>query len=146
MARIAEVAEEQGTVNETIETLITAEGAHRNLSLEDRTALSVYHIARELEPAIILTPTNTGATPRRLARFKLPTWIVAFSDNSDSCQRLAFSYGVYAVHVAQRPNDWELFVRRWCNDNQVNGQLALLTEGTSQIRSGGTTHLSILYL
>lgn len=146
MARIAQVAEAQGTVNDAIEAMITAEGNHRDLSLEDRTALGVYHSARELEPAIIFTPTNTGATARRLARFKLPTWIVAFSIQKATCQQLQFSYGVYPVHVAEFPGSWENFARDWCLQHDVTGQLALLTEGTSQIRSGGTTRISILYL
>ncbi|MCE7989783.1 MAG: pyruvate kinase [Caldilinea sp. CFX5] len=146
MARIAQVAEAQGTVNDAIEALIAAEGVHRDLSLEDRTALGVYHSARELEPAIILTPTDTGATPRRLARFKLPTWIVAFSVRESTCQQLQFSYGVYAEHVAAMPLSWENHARHWCKTHGVTGQLALLTEGTSQIRSGGTTRISILYL
>lgn len=146
MARIAQVAEAQGTVNDAIEALITAEGNHRDLSLEDRTALGVYHSARELEPAIIFTPTNTGATARRLARFKLPTWIVAFSIREATCQQLQFSYGVYPVHVVEFPGSWENFARDWCMQQRVTGQLALLTEGTSQIRAGGTTRISILYL
>jgi pyruvate kinase len=114
--------------------------------LEDRTALSVYHSARELQPVIVFAPTITGATPRRLTRFKLPTWIVAFSINESTCQRLAFSYGVCPVHVAEMPATWEGFARQWCIDNAITGQLALLTEGASKIRSGGTTHISILYL
>ncbi len=146
MARLAQVAEAQGTVNDTIEALIAAEGVHRDLSLEDRTALGVYHSARELEPAIILTPTDTGATPRRLARFKLPTWIVAFSVRESTCQQLQFSYGVHAEQVAETPPSWETHARHWCKTHDVSGQLALLTEGTSQIRSGGTTRISILYL
>jgi len=146
MARIAQVAEAQGTVNDLIEALIAAEGAHHDLSLEDRTALGVYHSARELEPAIIFTPTNTGATARRLARFKLPTWIVAFSIHEATCQQLQFWDGVCPEYVTALPPSWENFARHWCETHGVTGQLALLTEGTSQIRSGGTTRISILYL
>lgn len=146
MARIAEVAEAQGTVNDAIEALIAGEGSHQNLSLEDRTALSVYHSARELEPVIIFTPTNTGATARRLARFKLSTWIVAFSIHEATCQQLQFSYGVSPEHVATLPPSWENYARHWCETHEVKGHLALLTEGTSQIRAGGTTRISILYL
>lgn len=146
MARIAQVAEAQGTVNDAIEALITGEGRHHDLSLEDRTALGVYHSARELEPAIIFTPTLTGATARRLARFKLPIWIVAFSIHEATCQQLQFSYGVCPEHVAALPTSWENYARHWCETHAIDGQLALLTEGTSQIRAGGTTRISILYL
>jgi len=146
MARIAQVAEAQGTLNDTIEALITGEGSHRDLSLEDRTALGVYHSARELEPAIIFTPTTGGATPRRLARFKLPAWIVALSSRETACQQLQFSYGVYPVYVTKSPPSWENFARQWCADEGITGPLALFTEGTGKIRPGGSTRISILYL
>ncbi len=146
MARIAQVAEAQGTVNDTIEALITGEGSHRDLSLEDRTALGVYHSARELEPAIIFTPTTNGATPRRLARFKLPAWIVALSSRERTCQQLQFSYGVYPVYETKSPPSWENFARQWCEQEGITGPLALFTEGTGKIRPGGSTRISILYL
>ena len=146
MARIAQVTETRRTMDNVVEIYMT-EGRNRDdLSLEDRTALSVYHTARDLDPAIIFTPTESGATARRLARFKLVTPIVAFSSHQATCQQLNFSYGVLPVHVPGFEGAWDTYARHWCQEQHIQGRLALLTEGTSQVRSGGTTRLSILYL
>lgn len=146
MARIARTTEASRAGDSALERFLTEEGTHRDLSLEDRTALSVYHTARELDPTIIFTPTESGATSRRLARFKLPTWIVALSRHEDTCQRLQFSYGVHSVHMPGRHGPWENDARQWCAEQGIQGGIVLLTEGTSLIRPGGATRISILYL
>lgn len=146
MARIARVTEASRTDSSAVETLLTEESTHRDLSLEDRTALSVYHTAHELEPSIIFTPTESGATSRRLARFKLPTWIVALSRHEETCQRLQFSYGVHPVYMPGRQGPWESDARQWCAEQGIHSGIALLTEGTSLVRPGGATRISILYL
>lgn len=146
MTRIAEVTEAQRTADERVESLMSEPINHRELSLEDRTALSVYHSARELSPKIIFTPTVSGATARRLARFKLSTRIVAFSLHESTCQQLHFSYGVEPVHINDMQEHWDNYAREWCKNEGLSEGLALLTEGTSQVRSGGTTRISILYL
>ncbi|MFN8442867.1 MAG: pyruvate kinase [Caldilineaceae bacterium] len=146
MARIAQVTEAQRVADEAIEALMSQTINHHDLSVENRTALSVYHTALELEPKIIFTPTVTGATARRLARFKLATRIVAFSINESTCQQLHFSYAVEPVHVLTFAEPWDSYARQWCQTAGIYEGLALLTEGTSQVRSGGTTRISILYL
>lgn len=146
MARIAQVTEAQRKADETIEALMTASSNHTELRIEDRLALSVYHTARELDPTIIFTPTISGATARRLARFKLATRIVAFSLHEATCQQLHFSYGVEPVYVPNLTEPWDEFARRWCRQEGLTDGLVLFTQGASQVRSGGTTSISILYL
>lgn len=146
MTRIAQVTEAQRVADVAIEALMSQTINHHDLSVENRTALSVYHTALELEPKIIFTPTVTGATARRLARFKLATRIVAFSLNESTCQQLHFSYGVEPVHVSTFAEPWDSYARKWCQAANIHEGVALLTEGTSQVRSGGTTRISILYL
>jgi pyruvate kinase len=146
MARIARVTEASRSGGSAVERLMAEESTHRDLSLEDRTALSVYHTARELDPNIIFTPTESGATSRRLARFKLPTWIVALSRHEATCQRLQFSYGVHPVYMPEHRGQWESEARQWCAEQGIGGGLALMTEGTSQVRPGSATRISILYL
>ncbi len=146
MTRIAQFTEAQRAADEGVETLMSAENGHDALSLENRTALSVYHTARELDPVVIFTPTDSGATARRLARFKLATRIVAFSLHEATCQQLHFSYGVEPVYMPTGEPPWNDEVRAWCKAEGLTEGLVLLTQGTSQVRSGGTTHISILYL
>lgn len=146
MARIARYTEAQREADEAVERLMSEGSEHDELSLENRTALSVYHTARELDPVVIFTPTASGATARRLARFKLSTRIVAFSLHEATCQQLHFSYGVEPVHMPTGEPPWTDEVRAWCRGEGLDEGLVLLTQGTSQVRSGGTTHISILYL
>jgi pyruvate kinase len=146
MTRIARATEASRGAGSAVERLLAEESTHRDLSLEDRTALSVYHTARELGPAILFTPTESGATSRRLARFKLPTWIVALSRHEVTCQRLQFSYGVHPVYMPGHRGQWESDARQWCAEQGIQGGLVLLTEGTSQVRPGSATRISILYL
>lgn len=146
MARIAQATEAQRTADEVVATLMSSERNDGEVSLEDRTALSVYHTARGLTPTIIFTPTESGATARRLARFKLAPRVVAFSFHEATCQKLHFSYGIEPVHVPTMQDSWDSYARQWCKKEGITNGLALLTEGTRQIRSGGTTRISILYL
>jgi pyruvate kinase len=146
MARIAQATEPHLSPGHGVEQTMREEAAKEERSLEDRTALSVFHSSRELEPAILFTPTESGATSRRLARFKLSPWIVAFSRHEATCQQLQFSYGVHAIHLPGHEGAWEPEARRWCQAQGLAQGLVLLTEGTSQIRSGGATRISILYI
>jgi pyruvate kinase len=146
MTRIAQATERNLMISGNIERMMAKEDASVGLSLEDRTAFSVYHSARELEPAILFTPTKSGATARRLARFRLPTWIVALSSNKATCQQLHFSYGVQPLYVPEHDGAWEVYIRTWCKAQGISSGLALMTEGTSATYSGGATHIHILYL
>ncbi len=64
---------------------MSVERNYNELSLENRTALTVYHTARELHPVVIFTPTESGAAAWRVARFKRVTRLVAFSLHEATC-------------------------------------------------------------
>jgi pyruvate kinase len=82
-------------------------------------------------PAAVFVPTKSGATPRSLARFRPPVWIVAVSSQEATCQALQFSYGVHPVHEAEQPESWTDYARKWVEDHGVEGDLVILTEGPS---------------
>jgi pyruvate kinase len=82
-------------------------------------------------PAAVFVPTKSGETPRSLARFRPPVWIVAVSSQEPTCQALQFSYGVHPVHEAGQPESWTAYARKWVKDHAVEGNLAILTEGPS---------------
>jgi pyruvate kinase len=146
MTRIAIVTENQPSLANNMERLFATDEVKRTLEQADRTALSVYHSARDLSPVIIITPTESGSTARRLARFRLPQWIVAMSRHAATGQTLQFSYGVYPIHNASFGPDWEEVARQWCQEQGLSSGIALLTEGTSPATPGTATRVSILYL
>jgi pyruvate kinase len=81
--------------------------------------------------AAVFVPTRTGTTPRMISRFNPAVWIVAESRDHQVCQNLAFSYGVHPIHVADQPDDWNVFARHWVREHAVPGALAMLVAGPS---------------
>lgn len=81
--------------------------------------------------AAVFVPTRTGATARMISRFSPAVWIVALSRDPAVCQALAFSYGVYPVHVDRQPEIWADFIRTWIREHHVPGALAMLAAGPS---------------
>jgi pyruvate kinase len=79
----------------------------------------------------VIIPTRSGATARRISRFRLPVWISAVSNDHSICQRLQFSYGVNPVQVTDFPDNWKLFARDLMKSYGLEGNLAVLTEGPS---------------
>lgn len=70
--------------------------SHRGqLTVPDVISRNAVVDARLLEAAYIVTPTDTGNTARRVARYKPECWVLAFSRFEETCRFLAFSYGVY---------------------------------------------------
>jgi pyruvate kinase len=145
MARIAEVTEPYTTTHDVAEILKAAD-ASDEISTEDLISLSIYASAEVLKPCVVFTPTLSGATARRVTRFRLPTWIIAVSPNESTCQTLQFSYGVHALHETVRPAHWERYVRDWLERTDVSGRLVLLTRGTSAANTGGTNQIEVIDL
>jgi pyruvate kinase len=101
------------------------------IALPDLIARSVGTVLDCTSAAAVFVPTHSGYTARRIARFRLPVWIVAVSSQEQTCQKLQFSYGVLAVHEPEHPETWKRYTRQWLRDNGVDGELVILTEGPS---------------
>jgi pyruvate kinase len=116
------------------------------LSHEDEIALSVYRAVEALRPDIIIGVTTTGASVRRLARFDLPTWIIAISCREATAQALVFSRGVYPVLGPETVESWARYTANWLDANGIAAHLALLTESTDTRRPRDTAHIEIIHL
>jgi pyruvate kinase len=97
----------------------------------DLIAHCVQQAVNNLEPIAVLVPTRSGATARNITRYRLPTWITAFSTDQATCQALQFSYGVYPVHVQEEFTDWGPFCCQWLHDQGFASGVAVLTQGPS---------------
>jgi pyruvate kinase len=82
-------------------------------------------------PAAVFAPTRSGATARSLSLFRLPVWIIGISSSERTCQGLVFSSGVYPVFNEDHPKDYTPFVRKWLKEYEIQGDIAILTEGPS---------------
>ncbi|MCB0060112.1 MAG: hypothetical protein KDE45_23900, partial [Caldilineaceae bacterium] len=145
MARIARVAEGMGR-NGHLVRMMQAAADTQAISLEDHVSLSMYLTAETMRPDLLFAVTATGGTARRLARFRLPGWLVAFSPDEATCQRLQFVSGIYTVHVPETPPSWADFARHWVQERQLDAGLGILTEGGGTLRSSGATRLEMIDL
>jgi len=116
---------------------VTVKGMFQGLDLRGKmrpTHLIAVGVEASLEyasPAAVFVPTKSGETPRSLARFRPPVWIVAVSSHEATCQALQFSYGVHPVQEGEQPDSWTDYARKWVKDHAVEGDLVILTEGPS---------------
>jgi pyruvate kinase len=112
----------------------------------DLIADSINQTVNALRPAALVVPTHSGAMARNVARFRLPTWITAFSTDETTCQWLQFSYGVYPVRVEKEQTDWTPFTRQWLSSKGVTTGLVVLTQGPSPENPAGSHRMEIVDL
>jgi pyruvate kinase len=132
--------------NRELAKALGAYGDGRQLRAVDLIARSVYHTVERSAPRAVVVPTRSGNTARRIARFRLPCWVAAFSPLPATCQALKFSYGVLAVDVESDLPDWSEFVRNWLAEREIVDGLVLLTQGPSEEHPCGNHRLEILEL
>lgn len=116
------------------------------VSITDLIALSVEAALERISPAAVFVPTHSGITARSIARFRLPVWIVGVSSQEATCQRLQFTAGVYPAYEPDHPEDWNTYVQNWLQIHEVEGNLAILTEGPSSKNPKANNRMEIIEL
>ena len=114
--------------------------------IEETIASSVVATARKLRPKLIAIPTRTGATARRVTRYRLRPWIVALSHNQATCQQLSFSYGVHPVHIEGDRHDWHDILIDWCAKEQIQSGIVVMTQGSSRRNPERTNQIEVFSL
>ena len=108
-------------------------------------AIAVEASMEYASPAAVFAPTHSGTTARSLAFFRMPAWVVAVSSFEQTCQNLVFSSGVYPV-CAEHPEDWDAYVRKWIENHELAGDIAILTEGPSSKHPEMNNRMEIINL
>jgi pyruvate kinase len=116
------------------------------IKTEELIAASVQATIRRITPATVIVPTHGGDTARSIARFRPPVWITAVSSEHKTCQDLLFSYGVFACHEHDHPDDWRSWSRRWMADQELKGRFVVLTEGPSRKHPQRNNRMEIIDL
>jgi pyruvate kinase len=145
LAKIAAATEPHRVYN-PIEGQLRSRREGDNISKEDLIALSVDTTLKRITPPTVIVPTRSGATARRITRFRLPVWITAISRVEKTCQDLLFSYGVQSVCEPDHPDDWKQWARNWLNVVGENGHLVVMTEGPSEKHPYRNNRMEILDL
>lgn len=116
------------------------------MSAEDVVSLNVLEAVRALNVRLIVTPTYTGSTPRRISRFKPDCWILSFSKHSPTYRFLALSYGVIPFLIKKRVDDWHDVTMKLIKDYKLakKGDKVILTEGRSLEKVSDADSLRII--
>jgi len=130
LARIAAATEPTRGRFELWERLKTLD-PRLDLPMSDLVSLSVEAVLEGAAAALVLVPTQSGATPRSITRFRLPVWIAAPSENEATRRALLLSYGVHPLPVPEPAPDWSEFARRFAREQGLAGRIALLVVGPS---------------
>ncbi|MGW8318740.1 MAG: pyruvate kinase [Candidatus Promineifilaceae bacterium] len=149
MARIAQDAEETHSGRFGVGPLLEEGGAKHEMAMDDLISCNIYGLAKTLDPTLLFVPSLSGATAQRVARFRLPQWIIAPSRDETTCQRLQFSFGVYPVYVPAEavlasPEERQAYTRQWLKQYGVKGDLVLLIEGSGTLKVQDTKRIDII--
>jgi pyruvate kinase len=145
LAKIASAVEPSIRWSGNIETPDQPVMEHR-LDLPDLIALSVRTTVERITPAAAVVPTRSGATARRISRFRLPVWIYAVSALEKTCQDLLFSFGVHPVFEPDHPTDWRRWICEQLPSVVEKGNLVILTEGPSKKHPYRNNRMEIISL
>jgi pyruvate kinase len=126
--------------------LLRASHQEGEISLPDLIARSVDNTLERIAAALVIVPTHSGYSARRLARLRPEVWIAAVSSQESTCQQLQFSYGVHAIHEPEHPDDWNQYARALLGTLGVEGRLVVLTEGPSAKRPQANSRMEIVDL
>ena len=144
LARIARVTEAH-RLNLPLRVAVPRR-ASQKIAVEEAIALDVVSTVDRLRPRLVLTPTQTGDTARRISRYKLLPWLVAFSPSEAACQQLVFSYGVFPVQVEEDGRGWRAIASSWCRQQGIAKGLAVMTQGASHGGVHSTNRLEVFSL
>ena len=117
-----------------------------DVSIRDLICHSVRSAVDQACPALIIAPTKSGVTARRITRFRLPVWIAAVSRHRHTCQQLQFSYGVYPHYEKEHPENWRSFSKTFMKRHDLKGDIVILTERPSVKHPAGNNRMEILDL
>ncbi len=101
MARIAEATEKSTAISGDAARKRRRDGPGR-MSLAHAIANSTVELARDLRAAVIITPTDSGDTPRRIVRHRPDQPVIALSTSDRTLRRLSLSWGVFPWKISRR--------------------------------------------
>ncbi len=142
IARITEENREGHPVRRAITRCLSLGKANVN----DVIALDVFNTARYLHPRTVVVPTRTGATAKRIARFRMSVWIFAFSNSRQTCQELSFTYGVFPVHIRDTQGDWISRAINFLRQEGITQGMALMVEGPSAAHKDARHRIELIDL
>jgi pyruvate kinase len=151
MASIAHATETANAARFGLGYTLLTESTHHGIDPNSRFGFSVYRLAEGMDVSIVFVPSFSGETARRIARYRLPIWVVAITRDQRICRRLVFTYGVYSLtiaetHLPEDPTRWRDYVLGWMAANDVPGTTVLLVEGPGTLGATDSRRIDIIDL
>lgn len=150
MAKIAKQIEKWRSKSKTGIYEMKKAMSKMHLQIDDIIALQINEALQQLPIKYVLVPTSSGETCRRISRFRPDSWIIGFSRYPNTCNSLAFQYGVYPVLVEEKVIDWEhtAFEKLKQYGIYAPGELVIITQGQTagHGKKGGTNLLKFIRL
>lgn len=152
LARIAEATEsERETRSPRANQPVPAQAFHTihqgdTPEVVDVIALDVAAAVTRLDTKLVVAPTNSGKISRLISHYRLPKWIVAFSPNQATCQRLCFCYGVHPVFLEADVAGWVKAAGNWLRQHELTDGLAVVTHRWHDGQHSGTNRMEIVDL
>ena len=148
MARIAMTVERQRRkvrLSSDLEDWFKRGPGRKKVGVDDVVSLNVIEACGLLKMSFIVTPTETGGTPRRISRFKPDCWILAFSCHEPAHRFLALSYGVWPFLVTEGFDSWHDTVINFIEEHSLanKGDRLIVTQGSPAGEPGGTDSFRI---
>ena len=142
LSRIARVTESHPTAGHTA----LDDPSRTSFPVEEVVAYGVRTAVKTLDPLLVVTPTESGRTASRIARFRLSPWILALCPQEQVCQRLCLTRGVWPVKVEGEGDSWEKTARSLLKKEGVEKGLIVLTRGPGPKTPGESNQLEIIRL
>ena len=140
LSRIARVTE----ISDTVRKSVPSDPPRASFPVEEVLAYGVRTAVQALSPLFVVTPTESGETASRIARFRLSPWILALCPKEDVCQRLCLTRGVWPVKVEGEGVSWEQTARAILRERDAERGLIILTRGPGPGTPGESNHLEII--
>lgn len=149
MATIAITTEKEresgGLSNDEGEQIKKAVSQAQWEGITDVLSLNAARTADELKAKFFLTPSSSGNTARRLARFKPRSWIIAYTAKADAFRFLGFSYGVYPVLVPLAKKHLHVMLAKMKKSALVKtNDILVLTDRRISTHQGQTDSLAVI--
>ncbi|MFO8057623.1 MAG: pyruvate kinase [bacterium] len=113
----------------------------------DAISYSVYAMSEELSPRAIFTPTRTGATARRISRYRPDPLIVTFTPSLQTQRRLCLTWGVVPFLIPELTEKEDVTEHALALAGKClpvkRGELIIITAGTSSSDPGTTNTLRL---
>ena len=151
MVRIADSIEKQRkTLNPATHSYeyLKMDIGREKVSVSNAISLNVMEALRVLKIKLILAPTHTGTTPRRISRFKPDCWILAFCLDEPTRDFLSLSYGVSPFLLEGKdPFHYENLLA-FLKEHHLaqKGERLILTEMVAPGQTGGINSLNFITL